>query len=64
MPPPNPGLLQVASQAQNLAKSATQEAMAVAFQTVAMVSMAVMSVTAAAHLISDLQRSQKPERGR
>ena len=58
---PNPGLMQVASQAQNMAKNAKQERMAVVFQTVAMVSMAVMGVTAAAHLIRDLLR---PERGR
>jgi hypothetical protein len=61
---PNPGLMQVASQAQNMAKSTQQEKVAFAFQTVAMVSMALMGVTAAAHLIRDLLKSQTPGRGR
>ena len=60
--PHNPGLLQVATQAQNMAASAKQQRMAVAFQTVAMVSMAVMGVTAAAHLIRDLLRSERGRR--
>jgi hypothetical protein len=60
----NPGLMQVASQAQTMAKGVQQDKMAVAFQTVAMVSMAIMGVTAAARLIRDLQRSEKPGRGR
>jgi hypothetical protein len=60
----NPGLMQVASQSQNMATHAKQEKMAVAFQTVAMVSMAVMGVTAAAHLIRDLLGAGKPGRGR
>jgi len=61
----NPGLMQVASQAQHMAKSANQERLAMAFQTVAMVSMALMGVTAAAHLVRDLLRSdQGPNRGR
>lgn len=57
----NPGLLQVASQAQNMAKQVREERMATAFQTVAMVSMAIMGVTAAAHLVRDLLR---PNNGR
>ena len=60
----NPGLMHVASQAQNMARSAQQEKMAVAFQKVAMVSMALMGVTAAANLIRDLLRPQTPGRGR
>ena len=62
--PHNPGLMQVASEAQNMAKSAQQEKMAFAFQSVAMVSMALMGVTAAAHLIRDLLRSETQGRGR
>jgi hypothetical protein len=58
MNPQNPGLMQVASQAQNMAKSAQQERFAIAFQTVAMISMAVMGFTAAAHLIRDMLRSK------
>jgi hypothetical protein len=61
--PQNPGLLQVATQAQNMATSAKQQQMAVAFQTVAMVSVAVMGMTAAAQLIRDLLRPN-PGRGR
>jgi hypothetical protein len=60
----NPGLMQIASQAQTMAKGVQQDRMAVAFQTVAMVSMAIMGVTAAARLIRDLQQSEKPGRGR
>lgn len=60
----NPGLMHVASQAQDMAKNVKQEQMALAFQTVAMVSMALMGVTAAAHLIRDLLRSQTPGKGR
>jgi hypothetical protein len=59
--PHNPGLMQVAQQAQNMAESAKQDRMGVVFQTVAVVSVAVMGVTAAANLIRDLFR---PERGR
>src|SRR4051812_47002617 len=61
--PHNPGLPQLLSRAQDMAKDARQqkqEKMAVAFQTVAMVSMAVMGLTAAAQLVRDLLR---PERG-
>jgi hypothetical protein len=60
----NPGLMQVASQAQSMAGHTKQEKVAFAFQTVAMVSMALMGATAAAHLIRDLLRSQTPGRGR
>jgi hypothetical protein len=63
MNPQNPGLMQVASQAQHMAKGTPQEKMALVFQTVAVVSMALMGVTAAAHLIRDLLRSQTPGRG-
>ena len=55
------GLMEVASQAQTMSRNAHQEKMGVAFQTVAMVSMAIMGATAAAHLIRDLRRH---ERGR
>ena len=62
--PHNPGLMQVASPAQNMAKSTQQEKMAFAFQSVARVSMALMGVTTATHLIRDLLRSETPGRGR
>ncbi len=54
----NPGLMQVASQAQSMAKGTQQEKAAIVFQTVAVVSMAVMGITAAAHLIREMLRSQ------
>lgn len=60
---PNPGLFQVATQAQIMARNARQDRMAMAFQTVAMVSMAIMGATAAAHLMRDLLRD-KQSRGR
>lgn len=40
-----------------MAGKVQQERMAVAFQTVAMVSMALTGVTAAAHLVRDMLRS-------
>ena len=60
----NPGLMNVASTSQNMATHSKQEKMAVAFQTIAMVSMAIMGATAAAHLIRDMLRSQTPGKGR
>jgi hypothetical protein len=62
--PHNPDLMHVALQAQNMARSTQQERLAFAFQSVAMVSMALMGVTAAAHNICDLVRSEKRGRGR
>jgi len=59
-----PGLMQVATQAQDMAKRTRQEKMAVVFQTVAVVSMAMMGITAGAHLIREVLRSQTPGRGR
>jgi hypothetical protein len=59
-----PGLMQVAEQAQNMAKGTQQEKVAMVFQTVAVVSMALMGVTAGAHLIRELLRSQTVGRGR
>jgi hypothetical protein len=47
-----------------MAKTAQQEKMAVAFQTVAMVSMAIMSVTSAAQLVRDVLRSRNQSRDR
>lgn len=55
----NPGLFQVATQAQIMARNARQDRLAVAFQSVAMVSMAIMGVTAAAHLMRDLLRADR-----
>jgi hypothetical protein len=63
-PNQNPGLMQVAAQAQNMAKTAQQEKMAIAFQTVAMVSMAMMSLTSAVHLVRDLVRFKGQSRDR
>lgn len=62
--PHNPGLLHVASQAQNMAAQTKQQNVAFAFQTVAMVSMALMGATAAAKLIRDLLRSEHKGRER
>ena len=59
--PHAPNLAQVATQAQNLAQATRQERMALAFQTVSMVSMALMGATAAAHLI---RTELRPERGK
>lgn len=57
--PQHPGLIQVANQAQQMARHTREERMALAFQTVAMVSMAIMGVTAAAHLVRDLMRDDR-----
>jgi hypothetical protein len=57
--PQNPGLLQVATEAQNMATNARQVRTAVVFQTVSMVSMAVVGVAAAAHLLRDLLRGER-----
>jgi hypothetical protein len=57
--PQNPNLMQVASQAQIMARTAQQEKMALAFQTVAMVSMAVMGFTSAAQLVRDLLNDKR-----
>lgn len=54
--PPNPGLMQVATQAQHMAATAKQERMAVVFQTVSVVSVAVMGLAASAHLLRELFR--------
>jgi hypothetical protein len=64
MPFRRPEFLDVAKQSQDMAGKAKQERMAVAFQTVAMVSMALMGVTAAAHLVRDMLRQEHRERGR
>lgn len=56
---PNPNLLQLASQAQNMAANAKQERMAMAFQMVSMVSVAVMGIAAAAQLLRDLRRKDR-----
>jgi hypothetical protein len=61
--PQNPGLLKVASQAEQMARNSQQESIAFAFQTVAMVSMAIMGLTSAAHLIRDMLRKDR-SRGR
>jgi hypothetical protein len=61
--PHNPGLMQVASQAQHMAAHTKQERLAMAFQTVSIVSVAVMGISASAHLLRDLLRS-KHENGR
>lgn len=62
MPPP-PGPLHVANQAQQMARQASDERLSLAFQWIAVTSMAVMGVTAAAHLVRDLLRPQRT-RGR
>jgi hypothetical protein len=62
--PHNPDLMHVALQAQNMARSTQHERLAFAFQSVAMVSMALMGISAAAHNIRDLLRSEKRGRER
>ena len=54
MPHTNP--LNVAQTAQQMAKSAGQERMAFAFQSVALVSMAIMGAAAAVQILRDLRR--------
>lgn len=57
MHPPNPqppGLLQLAEKAQQLASHSKHERMAVVFQTVSVISVAVMGLAASAHLIREL----------
>lgn len=51
------------NQAQQMSKQAREERMALAFQSVAMVSMAVVGATAAVHLIRELLR-RRDGRGR
>ncbi len=51
--PHTPGLMQVAEKAQHMAASAKQERMAVVFQTVSVVSVAVMGLAASAHLLRE-----------
>ena len=48
--------MQVATQAQHMAAAAKQERMAVVFQTVSVVSVAVMGLAASAHLLRELLR--------
>ncbi len=60
---PPPGPLHVANQAQQMAKHTSNERLALAFQWIAVTSMAVMGVTAAAHLVRDLLRPPRT-RGR
>ena len=64
MPFRRPELIDVAKHSQDMAGKAKQERMAVAFQTVAMVSMALMGVTAAAQLVRDMLRPEHRDRGR
>lgn len=52
--PHNPGLLQLAEKAQHLADHNKQGRMAVVFQTVSVVSVAVMGLAASAHLLREL----------
>lgn len=59
VPPNNPNLMQFAAQAQNLAANAKQERMAMAFQTVSMVTVAVMGVVQAAQLLRDWKRDER-----
>lgn len=57
MNPTNP--MQVATTAQYMARNAGQERMALAFQTVALVSMAVMGAAAATQIVRDLRREDR-----
>lgn len=62
--PHNPNLLHVANQAQHMARNTRQEYMALAFQSVAMVSMAIMGLAAAAQMLREVSRREKPSKGR
>ena len=63
--PHNPDLMHVALQAQNMARGVYPAGTdGYRHQSAAVVSMALMGVTAAAHLIRDLLRSEKQGRGR
>jgi hypothetical protein len=55
--PQNLGLMQVAEKAQHMAASAKEERAAVVFQTVSVVSVAVMGLAASAHLLRELFRA-------
>jgi hypothetical protein len=63
MPLRRPELLEMANQSQDMAGKAKQERMAVASHTVAMVSMALMGVTATAHLICETLPGQSAGSG-
>lgn len=59
IPPKNPNLMQLAAQAQSMAANAKQERMAMVFQTVSMVSVAIVGVVQAAQLLRDLRRDER-----
>lgn len=61
MTPHTPTPLSVATQAQQMARHTRDQRMEVAFQWIAMTSMAIMGVTAAANLIREMLH---PPRGR
>lgn len=57
---PNPNNpMQVATTAQQMAKNAGEERMAVAFQVVALCSMAIMGAAAATQILRDLRREDR-----
>jgi hypothetical protein len=64
MPFRRPELLDVANQAQTMAGRTKQERIAVAFQWVAMISMAAMGVTAVSNLVRDALYPEHRSRGR
>jgi hypothetical protein len=55
----NPDIIQAANQAQELARLARQERMAMAFQAVSAVNMVILTGTAAIHLIRDIRRAER-----
>lgn len=59
-----PALMEMASHAQSMAAETKPGKMAIAFQAVTLVSVALMGATAAAHLIHELRKSHTPKRGR
>lgn len=54
---------QVAHQAQSMARNTRDERVALAFQSIAMVSMAIVSVASAGHLLRELLRDAKHRDG-
>jgi hypothetical protein len=56
---PNSGLIQAANQAQEMARAARREKMALAFQIISGVNMAVLTGMAAFHLIRDIRRAER-----
>ena len=55
----NSGLPQLANPAQEMARSAQAEKMALAFQAISAVNLAVLTGVAAVHLLRDIRRAER-----